>query len=84
MDTQDSAAVLGLLKVHPVLGAVASLLLGSTAGAQSMIDAVEQGATDEQALNEALLSVFYDILLDQTNLGTILKYVDSFLENMIE
>lgn len=48
-----------------------------------MLDAKRRGATDEKALKEALLSVFYDMLLDESKLGTVLKYGGSFLESMI-
>ena len=83
MDMQDSAAVVELSKIHPAVAAVASGVMGDTAGTQAMLDAKRRGATDEKALKEALLSVFYDMLLDESKLGTVLKYGGSFLESMI-
>lgn len=67
-----------------VAGGVASGLLSDTKATQAMLDAKQRGATDKQALNEALLSVFYDMLFAKTKLGTLLNTGDSFLKSITD
>ena len=82
MDILDFAAEKGLEKAHPAAGAVASGILTDTAGVHAMLDAKQSGASDEQALADAARSVFGDLILGQTILGTLLNIGGSFLQNL--
>lgn len=82
MDVLDFATGEGLKMAHPAAEAVASGILTDTAATQAMLDAAERGATDEQALTDAALSVFYDMFFGATKLGSLLKAGGSFLENL--
>ena len=78
MGMQDSAAVAALTVINPVLGKVGAALLGGAAGTQAMLDAVERGATDEQALTMGILSGAFEMLFEKYELDSLLGQGENF------
>lgn len=72
MNLQDSAAIAGLALIHPALGKAGTVLLGGSAGTQSMLDAVARGATDEQALTMGILSGAFEMIFEKYELDHLL------------
>ena len=73
MSMVDSAAVAGMALINPVLGKAGTVMLGGAAGTQTMLDAVERGATDEQALAMGILSGFFEMFFEKYSLETLLN-----------
>lgn len=69
MSMVDSAAVAAL---SPVIGSAGTVLLGGSASSQAILDAVENGATDEQALTMGILSGAFEILFEKYELDHLL------------
>jgi hypothetical protein len=78
MSMQDSAAVAALSMVNPVLGKVGAALLGGAAGTQAMLDAVERGASDEQALTMGILTAGFEMLFEKYELDSLLGQGKNF------
>ena len=70
MSMADSAAVWAL---SPVLGKAGTVLLGGSAGTQGMLDALEKGATDEQALAMGILNGGFEMLFEKVSLDNLLS-----------
>lgn len=78
MGMQDSAAVVALTVICPPLGKVGAALLGGAAGTQAMLDAVERGASDEQALTMGILSGAFEMLFEKYELDSLLGQGEEF------
>lgn len=78
MGMQDSAAVAALTVINPVLGKVGAALLGGAAGTQAMLEAVERGATDEQALTMGILTGAFEMLFEKCELDSLLGQGENF------
>lgn len=70
MSMADSAAV---LVMSPILGSYGTVLLGGSAGTQGVITALENGATDEQALAMGVLNGFFEMFFEKFSLETLLS-----------
>lgn len=70
MSMVDSAAVAAL---SPVLGTAGTALLGGSAATQGMLDAVANGANDEQALAMGLLNGAFEMLFEKVSLESLLS-----------
>ena len=82
MGVQDSAAVAALTAINPVLGKVGSVLLSGSAATQTMLDAVERGASDDQALAMGMISGCVEMLFEKFELNSLLKADNNLLKNM--
>lgn len=69
MSMVDSAAVAAL---NPVLGTAGTVLLGGNAATQTMLDAVANGASDEQALSMGILSGAFETIFEKFELDHLL------------
>lgn len=87
MGALDSAALKGLSKIHPAVGAVASGILSDTAGVQAMLDAAERGASDNQALTVGVLRGALEMFINKVQMGRMLgienKVLNEFIDQMI-
>lgn len=72
MSMVDSAAAAGIGK-GTGLTAVGTALLGGSAGSQGVLDAVERGATDSQALTMGILNATFESLFEYVSLDHLLK-----------
>ena len=79
MSMADSAAVAAL---SPVLGSAGTALLGGSAATQTMLDAVANGASDEQALTMGLLSGGFEMLFEKYELESLLGSDTRVLRSM--
>lgn len=70
MSIVDSAAVAAL---SPVIGSAGSVLLGGSAAAQGVLDAVANGANDEQALTMGTLNGLFEMLFEKWSLENLLN-----------
>lgn len=70
MSMADSAAVALLT---PVIGEGGLALLGGSAASQGMVDALERGATDEQAITMGLLNGAFETIFEKVSLENLLK-----------
>ena len=70
MSMADSAAVLAM---SPILGSYGTVLLGGSAGTQGVINALQNGATDEQALAMGVLNGFFEMFFEKFSLETLLS-----------
>ena len=70
MSMADSAAVALL---SPAIGSFGTVLLGGSAGTQGMLEAVERGATDGQALTMGILNGAFEMLFEKVSLDNLLK-----------
>ena len=75
MGLQDSAAIAGLTIINPALGKMGTMLLGGASATQTMLDAVERGASDEQAIGLGLLSGAFEIFFEKYELDELLDNV---------
>ena len=73
MSMVDSAAVAGMALINPALGKAGTVMLGGAAGTQAMLDAVERGASDDQALAMGILSGFFEMFFEKYSLETLLN-----------
>ena len=70
MSMADSAAVALL---SPYIGTAGTYLLGGSAASQGVLDAVANGATDEQALTMGILNGAFEMLFEKYSLDNLLK-----------
>ena len=70
MSMVDSTAV---ALMSPVIGSAGTLMLSGSAATQTMLNAVENGATDEQALTMGALSGAFEYLFEKYELENLLK-----------
>ena len=70
MSMADSAAVALL---SPYIGTAGTYLLGGSAASQGVLDAVANGATDEQALTMGILNGAFEMLFEKNSLDNLLK-----------
>ncbi len=70
MSMVDSTAV---ALMSPVIGTAGTLMLSGSAATQTMLNAVENGATDEQALTMGALSGAFEYLFEKYELENLLK-----------
>lgn len=84
MGVQDSAAVAALTVINPVLGKVGSVLLSGSAATQTMLDAVERGATDDQALAIGIISGCIEMLFEEIELNSLLKTDSKHLKEICD
>ena len=70
MSMVDSAAVAAL---SPIIGSWGTALLGGSAATQGVLDAVANGATDEQALTLGVLNGAFEMLFEKVSLENLLK-----------
>lgn len=70
MSMADSLAVGGLTKLG-VPGATA--LLGGSAGTQGMLDALERGATDEQAVTMGILNAIFETFFEKVSIDHLVN-----------
>ena len=84
MGVQDSAAVIALSAINPVLGKVGSVLLSASSGTQAMLDAVERGATDDQALAIGMISGCIEMLFEEIELNSLLKTDSKHLKEICD
>jgi len=75
MSMQDSAAIAGLTIINPALGKMGTMLLGGASATQTMLDAAERGASDEQAIGLGLLSGAFEIFFEKYELDELLDNV---------
>jgi hypothetical protein len=83
MDMQDSAAVVELSKIHPAVAAVASGVMSDTAATQAMLDAIEKGATDEQAVRTGVLRGLLEVFVEKAEVGQLLKIDKEIVQNLV-
>lgn len=72
MSMVDSAAAAGIGQ-GTGLTAAGTALLGGSAGSQGVLDAVERGATDSQALTMGILNATFESLFEYVSLDHLLK-----------
>ena len=72
MSMVDSAAAAGIGQATG-LTAAGTTLLGGSAGSQGVLDAVERGATDSQALTMGILNATFESLFEYVSLDHLLK-----------
>ncbi len=84
MSMQDSVAVVGLSMIHPALGQVGTALLGGTAGTQAMLDAVERGASDEQAITLGIVSGVAEMVFEKYELESLLGQSDEIIKSIFK
>ena len=70
MSMADSATIAAM---SPVLGKAGTWLLGGAAGTQGMLDALERGGTDEQALFMGMLNGTFEALFERISLDKLLS-----------
>lgn len=70
MSMADSATIAAM---SPVLGKAGTWLLGGAAGTQGMLDALERGGTDEQALFMGMLNGTFEALFERLSLDNLLS-----------
>lgn len=66
------------------MGAVASGLMSDTAATQAMLDAVRQGATDEQVLTVGILRGLTEVLLEMFKAGKVLRIDNDTMKKVVE
>ena len=69
MSMADSAAVAAMA---PVLGGAGTVLLGGSAGTQGMLDAVANGANDEQAIAMGVLNGAFEMVFEKVSIDKLL------------
>lgn len=72
MSMYDSAVVMGLSLI-PGVGTVGAALLGGASGTQGMIDALERGASDSQALSMGILNGAAEMVFEKVSIDNLLK-----------
>ena len=80
MSMVDSAAVAVL---SPVIGSYGTALLGGAASSQAILEAVENGATDEQALTMGILSGAFEMLFEKYELEHLLGADSNMLKALV-
>ena len=80
MSMADSAVV---AIMSPFVGSAGTVLLGGSAATQTMLSAVESGATDEQALLMGMLSGAFEMIFEKYELENLLGADGSFIKKII-
>ena len=70
MSMADSATI---ALMAPYVGTAGTYLLGGSAATQGILDAVERGATDGQALTMGILNGAFEVLFEKVSLENLLK-----------
>ena len=70
MSMADSAAVAAM---SPVFGTAGTAFLGGSAASQGILDAVANGATDDQAIAMGVLNGAFEMLFEKVSLENLLK-----------
>ena len=83
MGVQDSAAVVALTAINPALGKIGSVLLSGATATQAMLDAVQRGASDDQALAIGVLTGFYDMFFEKFRIDRFLEADSSLIRKKI-
>lgn len=81
MSMVDSAAVAAMA---PIVGPTGTYLLGGSAATQGILDAVENGATDEQALAMGLISGGFEVLFEKYELESLLGESKSVVGGIVK
>lgn len=82
MGVQDSAAVVALSSINPILGKTGTFLLSGSTSTQAMLDAVQRGADDEQAITIGIISGFFDMLFERYEIDDLLNADDHLIRSM--
>lgn len=80
MSMADSATVALL---SPYVGTAGTYLLGGSAASQGILDAVEKGATDEQALKMGILNGAFEVLFEKYELENLLGADTNMLKALV-
>lgn len=80
MSMADSAAIAAMA---PVIGKWGTVLLGGSAGTQGVLDAVEAGATDTQAIWMGLMNGAFETLFEEVSLENLLTGDPSNIARLI-
>ena len=80
MSMLDSAAVAAL---SPYIGSAGTYLLGGSAASQGILDAVANGATDEQALAMGILNGAFEVLFEKYELEHLLGADSNMLKALL-
>ena len=88
MSMADSAALAGLtMGLAPALGEAAkftTVLLGGSAGSQGVLDALERGATDSQALWMGIFNGTFEALFEEVSLDHLIHPDKNFIINLLK
>lgn len=79
MSMVDSVAA---AKLSPGLGKAGTYLLGGSAGTQAMLDAVGEGATDDQAITMGILSAAAEIIFESYEVENLLGSNSNILKSV--
>lgn len=82
MSTVDSM-VAGLIGNVTGIDATASVLLGGSAGTQGVLDALERGATDDQALTMGLINGAFETIFEYVSLDKLIHPSGNFVGDML-
>lgn len=74
----DSVAIAALTKALGLPEEVGAALLGGSAATQGMLDALDRGATDGQALTMGFLNGAFEMLFEKYSIGELIKDVPSY------
>jgi hypothetical protein len=72
MGMQDSAAVVALAMISPVLGKLGTVLLATSTGTEVMLNTVSKGGSDEQALTMGILAAAFEMIFEKYELESLL------------
>ena len=84
MSMQDSAAVAALSTINPALGTVGSALLAGNAATTTMKQAVENGASDGQAITLGLLSGAWEFIFEKYELDSLMSGGKNIFVSMLK
>ena len=88
MSMADSAALAGItMGLAPALGGAAkftTVLLGGSAGSQGILDALERGASDEQALLMGVFNATFETLFEEVSLDHLIHPDKNFIVNLFK
>lgn len=84
MSMQDSAAVAALSTINPALGTVGSALLAGNAATTTMQQAVENGASDGQAITLGLLSGAWEFIFEKYELDSLMSGGKNIFVSMLK
>lgn len=88
MSMADSGALAALtMGLAPAIGEAAkftTVLLGGSAGSQGVLDALERGASDEQALMMGILNGTFEALFEEVSLDHLIHPDKNFLVNLLK
>ena len=84
MNAQDSATVDVLSLIHPAVREVATAVSSDSVATQAMLDAVEKGATDNQALTVGTVRALLEMALAKVEVGELLGGGSRILGGIID